>query len=363
MRCPATKLLGVGAYSRRVAFRPTWQLLRPMRWELDPERDEVRFFDDATGTTRLRGWTATLLELIQQGAGFDSLVDALGPLFPRFTDEQRGHQVRRFVYNMHRLGYLEIALPRPGSFQGRYTVRKELGRGGVGVAYLCDDAQTGERVVVKRAWEYFQPLSVTDPLVRHEAAIMGRFDHPGVARMFGSFEEDGRFHLVREFVQGRELALFREGGVKDVAARRTIARGIADVLAHLHERGFLALDMRPANWYVTDAWMPRLIDVGHCIAHTDGVVQLEKRHGSGGFTSPEMIASFRGTRASDVWGLGRLMFFMATGGLPKDKEAAADLVARMPAVPEGERALIARLAADDPADRPESAAAARELLG
>lgn len=340
---------------------PRFRVLRLPRWKVDGERLLVD--DPETGHPQSWNlWTAGILEGIAAGEDYEALVQRMRVPYP--DQKRRYHEktLRRFLFTLHRLKAIEIAHEAPTSFAGgRYEPRKELGRGGVGVAWLAKDRETGREVVVKRPWDYFASLHTTDALMRAELEVMRRVEHPRIVRAYDAFEQDGLLHLVRGFAPGHELARWRQTGVQPEAARRKLARDIAETIAHLHASGFLLLDLRPANFYVEpDTMVPMLIDVGHCKPLVDGKVDLGlpkkgKAHASPGFAAPETFEG-RATARTDVWGFGRLYSFMATGQLPRPSQTTEDLVAKMRASGASDRdcALVARLAADDEAQRPAS---------
>lgn len=338
---------------------PEFRVLRIPRWRVDGERILV---DDAETDVEQSWnlWTGDILTGLAAGETFPQLVDRIQARWP---DKERlwcEATVRRFFYTLHRLKAIELVFEAPKSFgEGRYETRKELGRGGVGVAWLCRDRETEREVVVKRAWDYFAPLAKTDALIRDETKVMRDLDHPGIAKAYDAFEENGLFHLVREFARGEELSRWRGKGVADPIVRRKLAGDIADIVGSLHESGYLLLDLRPANFFVEPATMrPMLIDVGHCKPLADGVVDLGipkpgRAHGSPGFAAPETLEG-KATVRTDVWGFGRLYYFICTGQLPKQPMGLADLLAKMDAldVPEEDREVVARCAAERIDERP-----------
>lgn len=349
---------------------PRYRVLRIPAFRREGERVLVE--DRETGVEQSwNTWTAEILDGLAAGEGYAALVDRIGKLWPARPREWHDATVRRFFYTLHRLKAIELLFDAPPAFaDGRYVVKKELGRGGVGVAWLCHDTKTGQDLVVKRAWDYFAPLAKTDALMRAEVEVMRKLDHPGIAKPYDAFEEGGLLHLVREFAKGEELSRWRGKGVHPEPARRQLAREIADIVAHLHERGFVILDLRPANFFVDpESMKPMLIDVGHCKAlDAEGKVDLGiprtgKAHGSPGFAAPETFQG-RATVRTDVWGFGRLYSFIATGQLPKHELSVADLLARMEqaGIPESERDIVLRCAADEEHDRPGSMRDAGKLL-
>lgn len=344
-----------GAQAGRVA---EYRVLRAPEWR--EAGDHVELWDPGRARwVPLKASMGRVLRGVAEGRPVAQLVRPRDDAREQAKAESR---IRRFVYNLSRLGYVEIPLASPPPvFAARYEVVKELGRGGVGVAYLCRDRdEGGAEVVVKRAWDFLQPYRVTEAAMRREAVVMARLDHPGVARSYASFELEGHLHLVREFLRGADLASLAGAGIPDVARRRAVQRGIADVLAHLHERGYVMLDLRPSNFILDEATgAPRLLDVGQCREHGGGEIRFPRRVGSPGFMSPEMTSRRVATVRSDVWGFGRLSFFLATGTLPSPDADAAWLAARAPAE---ERALLGALAADDPSARPPDMRSAKALV-
>lgn len=341
---------------------PEYAVVRPLRWT--QAEDRVDLFDpERQRWIALSPWTADVLQGVQDGAPLRDIADRIETRDDARKRQKAVTRVKRFVYSLSRLGYVDLPLPPPPPrFQDRYEVVRELGRGGVGVAYLCRDTATPNRseLVVKRAWDFLQPYAITEAAMRREAKVMRSLDHPGIARYRDEFELDGHLHLVRDFVRGDDLSQVLGVGIPDLDERRRAIAGVADVLVHLHDRGYVLLDLRPSNFLrVPPHGDVNLLDVGGCRELPPEGLTFHRRVGSPGFMSPEMAADKRADARSDVWGLGRLLAFLGTGGLPAPDDDAEALARRAP--PE-DAPLLRRLAADDPADRPATMRAARELL-
>lgn len=349
---------------------PRFRVVQLPRWKV--EGDHLVVEDPETGHPQTWNlWPAGILEGLAQGEAYEALVQRMRVPYPDQRRRYHEKTLRRFLFTLHRLGAIDIHLEQPRSFaDGRYEVVKELGRGGVGAAWLARDAATGREVVVKRPWDYFATLAKTDALMRAELAVMRSIEHPRVARAYDAFEEHGLLHIVREFARGHELARWRTTGVQPAPVRRRLAREIASIVGHLHERGFVLLDLRPANFFVDPATMePMLIDVGHCKPLVEGAVDLGlpkkgKAHASPGFAAPETYAG-RATPRSDVWGFGRLYSFMATGQLPRAAQSTEELLARMRAsgAQEEDVMLVATCSADEEGRRPGGMGEVVKLLG
>lgn len=330
-----------------------YRVLRPVEWRREGEHVEIW---DAKHARRvvLSAWTAPVLEAIAEEAPLARLAE----LVPSRASSRRRAQkadarARRLVFGLAQMGNLHIPVEEPPVLIAeRYERLRELGRGGVGVAYLYEDRHDARRVVVKRAWDFLQPYATTEDAMRREVAVLRRLDHPGIVRLLDAFEIDGRMHVVREFLDGDDLVRAAGAGWTDDARRRRVGAALADILAHLHARGYLLLDLRPANFLLRADDEPVLIDVGQCRDAPEGHLSFPRAIGSPGFTSPEMEAHARVDTRSDLWGLGRLLHHLARGSAPP-RATSEELLASAQGLPE--RDLLARLLADKPDARPASA--------
>lgn len=333
---------------------------RPARWRRT-EDDHVELWHEDLGRwQRYLPWTASVLAALDEGLGYDAMLERVRAAAPPGEPEWR---MRRFLYGLDNEGIVEVVWEAtPSLLGGRYEVEATLGRGGSGVAFRCRDRASRDLVVVKRPWDFLGPLEAADRVVRHERDVLQRLDHPGVVRLLDAFEEDGRFHVVRAFVDGDPLRRAAGTGIADRARLAALARPIAETLAHLHARGLLLLDVAPGNFLLSQDGSIVLIDVGSCRELHDGAVKVRRATGSPPYASPEALAGGVATARSDVCGLGRLVYTLATGRVPLPQAPFAE---QPPPVDPRVAEVVARLAADDPAMRPASmddaVAALREL--
>lgn len=272
--------------------------------------------------------------------------------FPKSAGERAQLRAKQFLLQLRRLGYLDIPLDAPRMLGGRYEIVRELGRGGVGVAWLCREG--AREVVVKAAWDFLAPLRVADAAVRAEDAILRDLAFPGIVERLGSFEERGRLHLVRAFVDGPDLGAHERAPVDEPTARALVAQA-AWIVARAHEAGYLLIDLRPGNFVRADRLV--LLDAGLARRHADGVAQLEAPVGVAGFLAPEILRERRAQRESDVWALGALYAFLRVGR----HDAKGDVIGLAARLPSHEAALVARLCAPEPEKRPLADEVAREL--
>jgi serine/threonine-protein kinase len=195
---------------------------------------------------------------------------------------------------------------------------------------------------------------------RWEARALGALAHPGIVRLL---EDGSPRYLLTEFLEGpslRRLIRSRPKGRLPVADALRVAIHIGAAAAHLHARGYVHLDIKPANVIVTRR-RPVLFDLGSACA-ADGR-RLRSPQGTDAYMAPEQARAGVPSPASDVWGLGVTLFEALTGSRPfpagDDAEPFPQLHLEpvplrrlLPRAPCRLEQAIARCLAPDPADRP-----------
>ena len=205
---------------------------------------------------------------------------------------------------------------------------------------------------------------------RWEARTLFRLAHPGIVRPL----EDGTpRYLLTEFLEGpslRRLIRARPKGRLAIADALRIAVHLGSALAHLHGRGYLHLDVKPANVIVTSR-RPVLFDLGS--ARPANGRKLRSPQGTDAYMAPEQALARVPTPSSDIYGLGVSLFEMLTGARPfpagDDAEpfpqlhmAPPSLRRLRPRAPRELERVVAWCLAPDPANRPPSLAALLPVL-
>ena len=191
-----------------------------------------------------------------------------------------------------------------------YEIQSEIARGSQGIVYVARDVRSGRRVALKVLLEISQ--SVRRRFER-EAEILARLRHPNVVAIHGAGRAQGRPYIVMEFVEGMSLreALNERGAFEQHEAAR-IVRDLARGAGQAHLQGLVHRDIKPANALLRPDATVLLTDFG-LARDQENVSDLSKTGvfmGTPGFASPEQ-ASGEGKRvgpASDVYGLGALLF-------------------------------------------------------
>lgn len=203
---------------------------------------------------------------------------------------------------------------------GRYSLDREIGRGGTGAVWLGRDEVLGRVVAIKRVG--MTPGGTSPDLLRaeREARIAARVNHPRVVAVFDLVHEDDQQWLVMEYVEGHSLAeLIRDRGPMTPDDAAAILAQAADALAAAHTAGVVHRDVKPSNILVTASGEAKLTDFGIARAEADAsLTRTGMVTGSPAYLAPEVASGRQATAASDVWSLGATLFHTLAGRPPYD---------------------------------------------
>ena len=272
------------------------------------------------------------------------------------------------------------ALPSAtGGTFGDYELLEEIGRGGMGVVYRARQISLNRTVALKMilAGRFASRQDVLRFRAEAEAAAILR--HPNVVAIHETGEHEGRHYFSMDYVQGRNLAEIAHEG--PLAARRVAlyARMIAAGIHYAHEQGVLHRDLKPSNILIDENDQPRITDFGLAKrARGDfGLTVTGQLLGSPNFMPPEQTAARSGKvgPASDVYGIGAIVYHLLTGRPPFQAETieavlgqlhASDPVAPRllnPSIPRDLETICLKCLEKDPAKRYRTARALADELG
>jgi hypothetical protein len=242
---------------------------------------------------------------------------------------------------------------------GGYRLLARLGAGGMGRVYLAR-SRGGRRVALK----VIRPELADDPDFRarfaREVASARAVSGAFTVAVLDADPEAATPWLATEYVPGPSLsAAVREHGPLPLDSVRALAAGLAEALEAIHAAGVVHRDLKPSNVLLA-ADGPRVIDFG--ISRAAEATELTRTGmvvGSPGFMSPEQIEGSAVTPATDVFSLGAVLAFAATGAGPFGEGATPALLYRvvhsepkLEGVPGPLRGLIAACLAKEAAARP-----------
>ena len=214
-------------------------------------------------------------------------------------------------------GYGRLEFPR--AF-GPYELIGEIGRGGMGVVYLARQIALDRTVALKLLLSGVYSSEAALRRFQVEAAAAAGLQHTNIVAIHDYGEHDGQPFYTMELIVGRNLAQVSDG--RPLAARRAaeILRTLADAVHYAHQRGILHRDLKPSNVLIDEQGRPRITDFGLAKRLDDetGVTLTGQMLGSPNYASPEQIACREAEvgPASDVYGLGALLYHLVTGRAP-----------------------------------------------
>lgn len=204
----------------------------------------------------------------------------------------------------------------------RYTLEREIGRGGMGAVWLGRDELLGRAVAMKKIGMMPGPAGAGPDLERaeREARLAARLNHPHVVAVFDLVVDDDQQWLVMEYVEGVTLSglVARDGALTPDEASPLVAQA-ADALAAAHAAGIVHRDVKPSNILVTPQGQVKLSDFGIARAEADAsLTQTGLVTGSPAYLAPEVASGQTATDSSDVWSLGATLFHALAGHPPYD---------------------------------------------
>ncbi|HHT24269.1 MAG TPA: DUF5050 domain-containing protein [Clostridiaceae bacterium] len=149
-----------------------------------------------------------------------------------------------------------------------------------------------------------------------EANLLAKLDHPGIPKVFDSFEYAGKNFILREYFEGRSLyEIIKKGGCLGAKDIFGIVLKLVDILSYLHSRipPVIHRDIKPQNIIVGKDGSIHLIDFGIARLHKYERIQDTSVILTLDYASPEQYGFEQTTPLSDIYSLGVVMLFMATG--------------------------------------------------
>ncbi len=203
---------------------------------------------------------------------------------------------------------------------GRYEIRRELGRGTMGVVYEAHDPMLHRRVALKAIQLAF---SIPEDARGHyetrfisEARAAAVLSHPGIVVVHdvGRDEESGTLYIALEFLEGQTLEDVTAGGTRlEWREALRIGARTAEALQDAHRQGIVHRDIKPANVMLLPSGQPKVMDFGIARLPTSQLTVAGDLFGTPSYMSPEQAAGQVADARSDVFSLGCVVYQLLTG--------------------------------------------------
>lgn len=209
---------------------------------------------------------------------------------------------------------------------GKYSLKRRIGRGGMGEVWVAYHSGLHRDVALKILRQEQDSDSIAVRRFEQEVAAMTQLTHPNTVRVFDyGVTEDGIWFYAMELLDGVTLReLVEQSGSLDLPRALRIAHRVSRALAEAHQRGIVHRDIKPENVFITHAGnepdFVKVLDfgiakVGGAEVH-DALTRTGAIFGTPAYMSPEAARGNEAGPASDVYGVGALLFFMLTGKPP-----------------------------------------------
>jgi len=203
---------------------------------------------------------------------------------------------------------------------GDYELLEEIGRGGQGVVFRARQKSLNRIVALKVIGLGQWATKAHLKRFRLEAEAAASLDHPCIVPIYEVGERDGRCYFSMKFVEGGQLdEVVRRSPVSIRQAVELIAK-VARTVYYAHEHGILHRDIKPGNVLLDTKGEPHLTDFGlaRLVESESTVTRTVEVLGTPSYMAPEQAAgnNTKLTNATDVYGLGAVLYQLLTGHPP-----------------------------------------------
>ncbi|MCA9673577.1 MAG: serine/threonine protein kinase [Kofleriaceae bacterium] len=223
---------------------------------------------------------------------------------------------------------------------GRYRLRRPLGRGGLGEVHEAEDLRTGAAVAIKLLLPALRTLEGALRRFEREAAAGGFLQHPNLVDVtaLGALP-DGTLYLVMELVAGEDLGKLIARGPVPPRRALGLVRQVLGGLHHLHALGLVHRDLKPDNLMIATGAggeVVKILDFGlvKLMGHAEALLGAEKLTATGVvfgtplYMAPEQALGRPVDARADLYAIGVILYELLTGQ-PPFRAADAHAVMKM----------------------------------
>ncbi|MBX7174185.1 MAG: protein kinase [Pyrinomonadaceae bacterium] len=212
----------------------------------------------------------------------------------------------------------------------KYLIKKEIGRGGMGVVYLAEREDFQQQTALKVIKRGMDSDAILERFAR-ERQILASLNHPFIARLLdGGTTGEGLPFFVMEYVEGISLDEYCQKNDLGEKEKLELFRKICVAVIFAHQKLVVHRDLKPSNIIVTPDGTPKLLDFGiaKLLNSTDAnETQTNQRVLTPAYASPEQIRGETVSTATDVYSLGLNLQKVLDTGMTGERKLSGDLQA------------------------------------
>ncbi len=212
---------------------------------------------------------------------------------------------------------------------GKYTILQKLGEGASGCV-LKAEQEVIHRIVALKI--LFINLTQQNPLIvkrfRREARLASALVHPSIVPIFEIDEYKGMYYYTMQYVEGTPMTEYIKTGELSMETRLEIFIKLCDALALAHSKTIIHRDLKPHNVIITKEMHPVILDFGiaKSLQDEEQMTRAGNILGSAHYMAPEQAGPGDIGTATDVFGLGVMMYEWITGERPFQGANVKDLI-------------------------------------
>ena len=222
-----------------------------------------------------------------------------------------------------------------GKTISHYRVLEKLGGGGMGVVYKAEDLRLGRLVALKFLPEDLPPDRPVVEQLQREACAASILNHPHICTVHDIDDHAGRPFIVMEALEGQTLKHAIAG--KPFRSEQAVRLGmeIADALDAAYVKGIIHRDIKPANIFLTHDGHVKVLDFGLAkvlpsmsgtTPSAQSLIETGYLAGTLPYMAPEQLQDHKADSRTDIYGIGMVLYEMATGERTFREELAPRLI-------------------------------------
>jgi serine/threonine protein kinase len=218
-----------------------------------------------------------------------------------------------------------------------YELLGEIARGGMGVVYKARQLSLNRTVALKMILERGRLPEEAVQRFHREAQAAAALDHPNIVAIHASGQHDGRPFFVMAYVEGDSLQqVVRQQGLPTPQRAAELMLAVTEAISFAHRHGIIHRDLKPVNVLIDRQGRPRITDFGlayqpESSAALDRLTHTGQVLGTPSYMSPEQAMTKHETigPATDVYGLGGILYFLLTGQPPFQGRSATEVLCQV----------------------------------